>query len=50
MHFIDLMSQYAALRDPIGRRIQAVLDHGQYITELEQRLASWCGAPSYCLT
>lgn len=54
MDFIDLKSQYAALREPIARRIQTVLDHGQYImgpevAELEQRLAAWCGAP-HCIT
>lgn len=31
MEFIDLKSQYAALREPINARIQKVLDHGQYI-------------------
>ena len=31
MDFIDLKSQYAALRDNINARIQKVLDHGQYI-------------------
>ncbi len=46
MDFIDLKSQYRALRSDINGRIQAVLDHGQYILgpevlELEQRLASY---------
>ena len=49
MDFIDLKSQYAALREPINARIQRVLDHGQYIMgpevkELEERLAAWTGA------
>jgi UDP-2-acetamido-2-deoxy-ribo-hexuluronate aminotransferase len=49
MDFIDLKTQYAALRDQINARIQKVLDHGQYIMgpevkELEERLASWTGA------
>ena len=29
--FIDLKAQYLALKDSIDTRIQAVLDHGQYI-------------------
>jgi len=49
MDFIDLKSQYLASRDLINSRIQAVLDHGQYImgpevAELEQRLAQYTGA------
>jgi UDP-2-acetamido-2-deoxy-ribo-hexuluronate aminotransferase len=49
MEFIDLKSQYQASRDLINGRIQAVLDHGQYImgpevAELEQRLAEYTGA------
>jgi UDP-2-acetamido-2-deoxy-ribo-hexuluronate aminotransferase len=52
--FIDLKSQYAALRDNINGRIQRVLDHGQYIMgpevkELEERLAAWAGA-KHCIT
>jgi UDP-2-acetamido-2-deoxy-ribo-hexuluronate aminotransferase len=54
MDFIDLKSQYRALRDPINARIQRVLDHGQYIlgpevAELEQRLAARTGA-KHCIT
>jgi UDP-2-acetamido-2-deoxy-ribo-hexuluronate aminotransferase len=54
MDFIDLKSQYAALRDDINRRIQRVLDHGQYImgpevAELEQRLTARTGA-RHCIT
>jgi UDP-2-acetamido-2-deoxy-ribo-hexuluronate aminotransferase len=54
MEFIDLKSQYKASRDVIDRRIQAVLDHGQYImgpevAELEERLAAYTGA-RHCVT
>ena len=49
MDFIDLKTQYAALREDINARIQRVLDHGQYIMgpevrELEDRLAARTGA------
>jgi UDP-2-acetamido-2-deoxy-ribo-hexuluronate aminotransferase len=52
--FIDLKAQYAALKSDIDRRIQAVLDHGQYImgpevAELEARLAAFSGA-KHCVT
>lgn len=52
--FIDLKSQYEALRTTINERIQKVLDHGQYIMgpevkELEERLASYTGA-KHCIT
>jgi UDP-2-acetamido-2-deoxy-ribo-hexuluronate aminotransferase len=54
MEFIDLKSQYQASRDLINGRIQAVLDHGQYImgpevNELESRLAEYTGA-GHCIT
>jgi len=54
MEFIDLKSQYQASRDLINGRIQAVLDHGQYImgpevAELEARLAAFTGA-RHCVT
>jgi UDP-2-acetamido-2-deoxy-ribo-hexuluronate aminotransferase len=54
LDFIDLKSQYAALRDPIAQRMQRVLDHGQYIMgpevkELEERLAAFSGA-KHCIT
>ena len=54
MDFIDLKSQYAALRDTINARIQRVLDHGQYImgpevAELEGKLAEYTGA-KHCIT
>jgi UDP-2-acetamido-2-deoxy-ribo-hexuluronate aminotransferase len=44
----NLKAQYAQLRDPINARIQAVLDHGQYImgpeiAELEKKLAAFVG-------
>jgi len=53
MDFIDLKTQYAALREPINARIQKVLDHGQYIMgpevkELEDRLSAYTGA-KHCL-
>src|SRR5271170_549419 len=53
MDFVDLKSQYRALRDPINRRIQHVLDHGQYILgpevdELEAQLAAYVGA-KHCI-
>jgi len=52
--FIDLKSQYAALKAEIDARIQRVLDHGQYIMgpevrELEAALEAWSGAP-HCVT
>jgi UDP-2-acetamido-2-deoxy-ribo-hexuluronate aminotransferase len=54
MEFIDLKSQYQASRDLINGRIQAVLDHGQYVmgpevVELEERLAQYTGA-RHCIT
>jgi UDP-2-acetamido-2-deoxy-ribo-hexuluronate aminotransferase len=54
MEFIDLKAQYQASRELINGRIQAVLDHGQYImgpevTELEGRLAAYTGA-AHCIT
>jgi UDP-2-acetamido-2-deoxy-ribo-hexuluronate aminotransferase len=54
MDFIDLKSQYAALKDRIAERMQRVLDHGQYIMgpeveELEARLAERTGA-AHCIT
>jgi len=52
--FIDLKTQYAALKDRIAARMQAVLDHGQYIMgpevrELEEKLADFTGA-RHCIT
>ncbi len=54
LDFIDLKSQYAALRDNINARMQRVLDHGQYImgpevAELEKHLAAHTGA-RHCIT
>ncbi|MDO9384677.1 MAG: DegT/DnrJ/EryC1/StrS family aminotransferase [Hyphomicrobiaceae bacterium] len=53
VEFIDLRAQYASLRPSIGTRIQAVLDHGQFIMgpevrELEDKLGSFVGAE--CIT
>ena len=46
--FIDLAQQQERIKSELDRRIQAVLKHGQYImgpeiTELETRLAAYCG-------
>ncbi|MDR7334166.1 DegT/DnrJ/EryC1/StrS family aminotransferase [Roseateles asaccharophilus] len=54
MDFIDLKSQYAALRDNINTRIQRVLDHGQYILgpevrEMEEALVAYTGA-KHCIS
>ena len=54
MDFIDLKSQYRALRREINTRIQAVLDHGQYILgpevqEFEQRLAAYVNS-AHCIS
>ncbi len=54
MDFIDLKTQYRALKPAIDAQIQRVLDHGQYILgpevgELEARLAAYTGA-AHCVT
>jgi UDP-2-acetamido-2-deoxy-ribo-hexuluronate aminotransferase len=54
MDFIDLKTQYQRYKPDIDRRIQAVLDHGQYIlgpemVELEIALARYVGVKR-CLT
>lgn len=54
MPFIDLRAQYAALKGSIQRRMDAVLEHGQYImgpevVELEAQLAAFTGA-KHCIT
>jgi UDP-2-acetamido-2-deoxy-ribo-hexuluronate aminotransferase len=54
MQFIDLKSQYAALKSEVDARIQRVLDHGQYImgpevAELEAALAAFTGS-RHCIT
>lgn len=48
INFIDLKQQYQRLKPAIDQRIQAVLDHGQYImgpevAELEKRLRDYVG-------
>ena len=53
MDFVDLKAQYRRLKPAIDARIQAVLDHGQYILgpevrELETRLAARIGA-KHCI-
>jgi UDP-2-acetamido-2-deoxy-ribo-hexuluronate aminotransferase len=52
--FVDLKAQYQALKPQIQQRINAVLDHGQYIMgpevrELEERLEAYTGA-KHCVT
>lgn len=52
--FVDLNSQYQALKPEIHARINAVLEHGQYIMgpevlELEERLAAYTDA-KHCIT
>ena len=54
MEFIDLKTQYQELSESINLRIQAVLNHGQYIMgpevkELEDRLSVFTGA-KHCIT
>ena len=54
LDFIDLKTQYAALKQQIAERMQRVLDHGQYIMgpevhELECALAARTGA-KHCIT
>ncbi|MEP3560752.1 MAG: DegT/DnrJ/EryC1/StrS family aminotransferase [Marinobacter sp.] len=54
MQFVDLAAQQARIKDKIDANIQKVLDHGNYIlgpevTELEQKLAEFCGA-KHCIT
>ncbi len=52
--FIDLKTQYHALKPQIQARINAVLEHGQYIMgpevkELEEKLAAYTGS-KHCIT
>jgi len=52
--FIDLKTQYQALKSQIQARINQVLEHGQYIMgpevqELEEKLAAYTGA-RHCIT
>lgn len=54
MHFIDLEAQYKHLKEKINNRIQAVLDHGNYIMgpeveEFEQKLAEYVGV-KHCIS
>lgn len=54
MQFIDLKAQYQALRQSIDANIRSVLDSaqfigGDYVRELEERLASFVGR-RYCIT
>ncbi|NML46550.1 DegT/DnrJ/EryC1/StrS family aminotransferase [Ramlibacter sp. G-1-2-2] len=54
MEFIDLKAQYQSLKRDMDARIQAVLNHGQYIlgpevAELEERLGAYTGA-RYCIS
>lgn len=54
MQFIDLSAQQRLLRERIDAGIARVLDHGAYImgpevTELEQKLAEFCGA-RHCIS
>ena len=52
--FIDLKTQYAALKESIDARIRTVLDHGQFIlgpevVRLEEQLADYTGA-KHCVS
>ncbi|HDZ08443.1 DegT/DnrJ/EryC1/StrS family aminotransferase [Pseudohongiella sp.] len=52
--FVDLKTQYEALKTQINARIQTVLEHGKYIMgpevkELEDRLSIYSGA-KHCIT
>ncbi|ASM76268.1 aminotransferase DegT [Vitreoscilla filiformis] len=54
MQFIDLKSQYTALKPEIDAALQRVLEHGQYImgpevAQLEGKLAEFVGVP-HCIT
>ncbi len=54
MQFINLHDQYARIAEDIQRRINSILDHGQYILgpevqELEAKLAAYAGT-KYCVT
>lgn len=54
MQFIDLKSQYRAIRQDVLSRIETVLEHGQYIlgpevAELETQLATFTGS-RHCIT
>ena len=53
MDFIDLKAQYRRVQNSVNARIQAVLEHGQYIlgaevVELEKQLAQYVGV-KHCI-
>jgi len=53
MDFIDLKTQQQRIRESLNRRMQAVLEHGQFILgaehqELEQKLAEYVGV-KHCI-
>jgi UDP-2-acetamido-2-deoxy-ribo-hexuluronate aminotransferase len=53
MDFIDLKTQYRRVQQSVNARLQAVLEHGQYIlgaetVELEKQLAQFVGA-KHCI-
>jgi UDP-2-acetamido-2-deoxy-ribo-hexuluronate aminotransferase len=52
--FCDLASEYREIKDAVDRRINSVLNHGQFILgpevhELEERLADYVGV-THCIT
>jgi UDP-2-acetamido-2-deoxy-ribo-hexuluronate aminotransferase len=54
MQFIDLKSRHLLIKDQINARIQAVMQHGQFIlgpevTELEEKLSQYVGV-KHCVT
>ncbi|MBN8543792.1 MAG: DegT/DnrJ/EryC1/StrS family aminotransferase [Alphaproteobacteria bacterium] len=54
MEFIDLKAQYKSLKSRVDARMQAVLDHGQFIMgpevrELESQLEAYTGS-QHCIT
>nr|WP_279503668.1 DegT/DnrJ/EryC1/StrS aminotransferase family protein [Hahella sp. CR1] len=54
MKFIDLQMQYQHIKKNVNKRIQSVLEHGQFIMgpevyELEERLADYVGV-KHCIT
>lgn len=54
MQFINLQKQYETIKSDINTRINAVLEHGQYILgpeveELEKKLAAYVGV-KHCIS
>lgn len=54
MQFIDIQAQYAAYKEEIDKRMQAVMDHGRFImgpeiAEIEQELANYVDV-KHCIT